>query len=197
MVAPKKRGRVQTPAQRPPRRNEAARQASVSRARANPSPTKPSVEARVQHIVELMARFAWEPGVTDVELAGEWGISASAVRTASAEASRIVRREVATNEVLATEIIMTLRETLQHARTDGTEGRKVLANLARSLADIAGITAPSKVEHSGSVQIELTPPAWAVGALLDVWAATGMPEARQAVERLEARLVEARGQLTQ
>lgn len=52
-----------------------------------PPAERPSVEQRVKHIMELMARDVWETKLIG-QLAQEWELTPSAVRRASAEASR-------------------------------------------------------------------------------------------------------------
>jgi len=49
-------------------------------------------DARVDHIVELMARGEWEGTRTTLALAGEWEVSRGAVSDYAREASGIIRR---------------------------------------------------------------------------------------------------------
>lgn len=59
----------------------------ISRAR-DPHPQLGSALERQRYIVDLMAAKRWERGVTDQELADDWGMAFGSIQHASAEASR-------------------------------------------------------------------------------------------------------------
>lgn len=97
---------------------------------------------RVKHIVELMADLKWTRPMGR-ELAQKWGLSPERVRALSAEASRIVSRDV----MDADHVRATCGAALERIITDfDTSDRKSLVLAISAWAKIAGVEAASKVE---------------------------------------------------
>lgn len=74
----------------------------------------PSVADRVRHIKRMMVEGSWREGVSDHELADEWGLDDSTVRRASAEASRALRF-AAEDENLASRFVAILLNNVNEA----------------------------------------------------------------------------------
>jgi hypothetical protein len=98
------------------------------------------VEQRIQHIVDLMRRGEWVKGETGPELALEWGVSLAVVEDASAESSRVVRREVTDPAKMTEDIAANL-----YARLANADDRDA-AKIADVLSRVVGARAPERHE---------------------------------------------------
>jgi hypothetical protein len=115
---------------------------AVTRARATPTETAGRVEA----IAEQMRTGVWRRGESAVYLASEWGLAVATVEGLSAEASRVVAREVNDPEGLKTEVATVLRENLH--RASRASEYKAVASLADVVTKIVGARAPERHEHA-------------------------------------------------
>jgi hypothetical protein len=109
-------------------------------------PRPETVEGRVEVCMDLMARVVWRAETGD-ELAAAWGLSVSTIRDYSSEASRRLKSLRDPDEV---------RQMLTHSFAEGLriarEDRDVrgLAAVGKAYGDIAGVTAPQRLEHTGA-----------------------------------------------
>lgn len=72
--------------------------AKASTAVATADDTRTTAERRIDEVVEMMTSFRWVPGPSHRALAKTWGVSVSMVEHVAAEASRVVRRLVRTEQ---------------------------------------------------------------------------------------------------
>lgn len=105
---------------------------------------EPQTVSRLRHICSLMRKLKWVTGETCYELAKEWGLSDQRVRELSAEASKIVRRELMSHDHVASTVGAALDKALRHTVEDGDW--RTVASLARVYADASGASAPTRVE---------------------------------------------------
>lgn len=121
-----------------------------------PPPGCPTKEARVNHIITLMARLEWVTGETGPELAEQWGCSPGTVEHDACEASRAVQRQVDPGAVQKT-VMAALHEgiglALDFARSKTVgdrvipgdpKGLAALAHIARTMAVFAPAPAPQR-----------------------------------------------------
>lgn len=116
---------------------------SVTRARAADTP---EMVIRVEHIADMMRTGLWVRGQSAIPLAKEWGVAVATVERYSAEASRVVAREVQDPEALKTEVATVLRENLH--RASRASEYKAVASLADVVTKITGARAPERHEHA-------------------------------------------------
>lgn len=114
----------------------------VTRVRATPTETA----ERVERIAEMMRIGVWVRGDSAPMLAREWGLAVATVEGLSAEASRVVAREVRDPEGLKTEVATVLRENLH--RASRASEYKAVASLADVVTKIMGARAPERHEHA-------------------------------------------------
>lgn len=119
----------------------------VTRARATPADTA----ERVERIVGMMHAGTWERGVSAPELAEEWGLAVATVEGLSAEASRVVAREVTDVELVTETVSATLARTMGKAENAGEFGD--VARIADVWTKILGARAPEKHEHKVAVVV--------------------------------------------
>jgi hypothetical protein len=108
-------------------------------------------EARIQHIEAMMRNFTWRRGLTGRGLAVEWDLCEQRVGELAAEASKRIRQAIMNPEEVNAAVGAALEKALADAMTDGN--LKVVAQLAKTWADISGASAPKKIEHSGGVTL--------------------------------------------
>lgn len=108
---------------------------------------RPPKAERIRTIVGLMAAGRWVTGVTGSNLAGIWNLHPGTVEKDAAEASRIVRAAVASDEDLRARAVLTF-ESIQDLALDKGDLRTAL-EAAKSLVGVADLTIPRKLELSG------------------------------------------------
>ena len=95
----------------------------------------PTVEERVQIIVDLMADLNW-CRQQELRLSEEWGVSGSRVRENAAEASRRVKAAIADPEEIRASIISALARNAREAR------QATRPVMDRSSGDVQMVTVP-------------------------------------------------------
>lgn len=93
-----------------------------------------------------MRRGMWVKGASAGPLAERWGLDEATVRHDSAEASRVVAREVRDPEGMRVEVASVLRENLHKASAVGEF--KAVASLGDVVTKILGARAPERHEHA-------------------------------------------------
>tara|TARA_R110000868_G_scaffold344717_2_gene605835 strand:- start:969 stop:1514 length:546 start_codon:yes stop_codon:yes gene_type:complete len=147
------------------------RAASVTRARARPVAP---VGARVEEVAALMRAMAYRRGSTDRELAAKWKVSLDVAQRITAEASRVVARELRDPDRLA----VTIGTRLEAIMLDGEDRDAV--NAASVAAKLHGLNAAERVEVSQTQPVVLTED-WAAFRLVLLEALRPFPEAHAAV----------------
>lgn len=123
------------------KKGQGTTEAASSHARA-----RPSVAARVDHIVGMMERFEWVRGKSGPELAKLWGVALPTVEGHAAEASR---RVVGDKDEAIRDITVGARRLFLEAVKKGDQkGAKAIGDL---WADIAGAKAPSRQDIAAAV----------------------------------------------
>ena len=113
----------------------------VRRARATPA--APSVVAgRVEEAAALMRSLTYRRGVTDRELAAKWRVALQTVQNITAEASRVVARELRDPD----RVEVTVGTRLEQVVLEGDDRDAVSA--ASVLAKLRGLNAAERVEVS-------------------------------------------------
>lgn len=112
-------------------------------------------EEYIQHICDMMRELTFKRGRTAKDLAKQWGLSVSAVRNMTSEASRIVSREINDPDAVSADVGLALQKTLERALEDD-DRRSVIAG-AKVWADITGATAARKVDVEVGEREEITP----------------------------------------
>lgn len=102
----------------------------------------PKPDERLKRIKRMMVEGEWREGVSDHELAEEWGIDPSTVRHSSAEASRALRNAV-TDEGLAARLVSILLNNVHDARK--AKRYEAVARSVEVAAKILGVDG----EHGG------------------------------------------------
>lgn len=112
-----------------------------------------STELKVARIADMMRGLEWERGVTGKLLAKEWRVGQGWVEKLAAIASRRVRAEFLDDKdhVGATVGAALSRGVLDAARTGDLSA---LARLAKVYADVAGVSAATKVEATVGVSLD-------------------------------------------
>ena len=112
-----------------------------------------SVEARIDHIADLMRTLRWRTGETGRDLARDWCLSEQRVRELAAEASRRVRAEVTDPERVAITVSIALERALAGA-LEAKDWRAV-ATVAKTWGEIVGaIKTPKGMDLWASRSIE-------------------------------------------
>jgi hypothetical protein len=112
-----------------------------------------SVEARIEHIAELMRSLRWRTGETGKVLARQWDLSEQRLRELAAEASRRVRAEVTDPDRVSVSVGVVLESALVGALED--KDWRAVAAVAKTWGEIAGaIKAPRNTEPSPERSIE-------------------------------------------
>lgn len=116
------------------------RRAAVTRAR----PTVP-LAARVEQAAALMRTLKYQRGVTDRELAAAWGVSLATAQGVTAEASRVVARELRDPD----RALSVVGTRLEQVMLTGDDRDAVSA--ASVAAKLLGLNAAERVEvsHAG------------------------------------------------
>jgi hypothetical protein len=111
-----------------------------------------SVEARIEHIAELMRSLRWRTGETGKAFARQWDLSEQRIRELAAEASRRVRAEVTPDRV-SVSVGVPLEAALAGALED--KDWRAVAAVAKTWGEIAGaIRVPKNGEPVPSSAIE-------------------------------------------
>lgn len=114
-----------------------------------------TVVERIDYIAERMRTLTWKRGGDVKKLAAQWGLDRSLIRNYSAEASRIVAREVTDptliQETVGTMLLKALCDAIEDSDTmrgskEGLTARDQIARLGRTWADIAGSMPAQKIE---------------------------------------------------
>lgn len=151
------------------------RKGALTRATEAPPPA-----ARVAAIAEMMRAGHWTRGASDDVLAERWGLDASTVRKAAAEAWRRVCSESDDADGMRPTIAGTLAVAL--AQSAAERSHKSTAQLADTLSKVIGARAAERHEHAVVVAQYEALPAAQKAAWLRERAAGLLAEA----ERLEA-----------
>lgn len=101
------------------------------------------VEARIEHVADLMRSLKFVRGVTYKQLAKDWNLTEQRVREISMEASRRVRLELTDVEGVQLDVCAALSSAMRTAHTAGN--LKAVAAIARAWADITGASARTNV----------------------------------------------------
>lgn len=144
-----------------------ARQTSVTRARG-------PVSSRVEQVAALMRTLAYRRGVTDRELAAEWKVSLDVAQRITAEASRVVARELRDPD----RALAVVGTRLEQVMLTGDDRDAV--NAASVAAKLLGLNAADKLEVSQAQPVVLTED-WAAFRLVLLEALRPFPEAHAAV----------------
>lgn len=152
-----------------------------------PGSHRASTLAHIEEACEDMRNCTFRTGKTIKLYAKKWELSISRVKEITAEASKIVRKELTDPD----RVFSILGPALEEAILDCKSSRdfRQLAQLARVYADITGASAPRKIDHAvsnlqGLTREELLLEAKREMAMLEAVDATGsIVEAPQLVER--------------
>jgi hypothetical protein len=109
-------------------------------------------ELRLEEITNLMRHGEWERGQTDKVFAEVWGVAVSTVESLAAEASRILRRELAEKHEDVDDLKTDLRESFlrlaRKAEAIGTPSAiRAAADALDKAGEYLGIKPPAKVQH--------------------------------------------------
>ena len=96
-----------------------------------------------------MARGAWVTGVTAHEVAAHFGVAVNTAEHDAAEASRIIRDAVGSDDELRAQLIATLQHLI--SMTSNVRQARTAVEAIRVLAGISGAEKPRKVEVAGDV----------------------------------------------
>lgn len=114
----------------------------------------------MKHIVELMLDGKWNVG-SSYALAEMWGIHESTVRKHSAEASRWIVHAFGDPEEVRGRVLAMLEEAARYAREGAAEepvkAGKLLSDIARQHAVLAGVNAPQKLAITDSKGDDIPP----------------------------------------
>ena len=112
---------------------------AVTRARARP---EAPLVSRIEEAAQLMRALAYRRGVTDRELAAKWKVSLATAQGVTAEASRVVARELRDPD----RVEVTVGTRLEQVVLEGDDRDAVSA--ASVLAKLRGMNAAERVEVS-------------------------------------------------
>lgn len=101
---------------------------------------------RLDRIVGMMRSGTFVRGVTAPELAAEWGMTVGSVQNMTAEASRMVLREVTDPDRVKGDVATVLMRTLEKAEAAAEFGD--VARIADVVTKITGGRAPERHEHA-------------------------------------------------
>lgn len=113
-----------------------------------------AVEARIDHIAELMRSLKWRRGDTYKELAKEWALSEQYLRELAAEASRRVRAEITDPDRVTASVGVALEIALEGAV--GDRDWKGVAQVARTWSEIAGAGIKTAPSPTGSLEQQIS-----------------------------------------
>lgn len=153
----------------PSPRTPAATRRAVTRAR----PDAPLV-SRIEQAAQLMRTLKYRRGVTDRELAAEWKVSLATAQGVTAEASRVVARELADPGRLMT----TIGTRLEQVMLEGDDRDAV--NAAAVAAKLHGLNAAERHEVAQVAPVVLSEE-WAALRTVLLDAIRPYPEAYAAV----------------
>lgn len=125
----------------------------VTRARAKAPSDREQKAERIAFIADMMRRLEWKRGKSAPVLAERWGLSVGCVESYSAEARRIVCREVTDPERVRADVSTVLLENLERA-SDAGEFRAV-ASLGDVVTRIVGARSPERIDLSSRSDEEL------------------------------------------
>lgn len=108
-------------------------QRACDKGRKSPAPLPTE---RLKRIKRMMAEGEWRTGVSDLELAEEWGCDDSTVRRSSAEASRSLRNAIE-DSGLAARLLTILLDNITNARRE--RRYEAVVRSCEAVAKIAGI----------------------------------------------------------
>lgn len=129
---------------------------------------------RVAEVAELMRAMTYRRGVTDRELATRWKVALSTAQNITAEAARVVARELRDPD----RAICIVGTRLESIMLDGEDRDAV--NAASVAAKLLGLNAADKLEVSQTQPVVLTED-WAAFRLVLLEALRPFPEAHAAV----------------
>jgi hypothetical protein len=107
-----------------------------------------AVEARIEHIADLMRSLTFVTGKTVRELAQAWGLCEQRVRELSAEASKRVRAEVCAPRAGKRDVMVALDMVIRDGLTPMGD-RKSAVQALKLKADLLGLTPPKRTELTG------------------------------------------------
>ncbi len=110
----------------------------------------------------MMRRGEWRRGESGDVLAKEWGLAPATVRELSAEASRIVSREVTDPDRVKVDVSTILMRDIERASEAASFGD--VARLGDVVTRIVGARVPERVDHR-HVHYEGMPPAQVLDAV--------------------------------
>lgn len=143
-----------------PTREKAPAPLAITATRATPQrPRAPQelADSRVDHIAQRIAGGAWQGRLSAKRLADEWGIALSTVANYVSAAVRSLRLDPERVQEIQADTLGRLTRIAAKAEEAG-ELRAAVSALAER-AKIAGAVAPSRVHHSGSVDVRPIPEA--------------------------------------
>jgi hypothetical protein len=106
----------------------------------------PAVEARIEHIADLMRQLSYKYGSTVPRLAKRWGYTDQYVRLLAVEAGKRVRAELTDPDRVTTTVCAYVEWALETAKENGEV--RAIAPLAKAWAELAG-TLVQKHEVTG------------------------------------------------
>ena len=117
--------------------------------------TKQKREEYIQHICDMMRDLVFKRGRTGKLLAKEWSLPQSTVRNLTAEASRIVSREINDPDAVSVDVGLALRATLERSVED--DDRRHVIAAAKVWSDISGASAAKRIDLDLGDREEATP----------------------------------------
>lgn len=122
--------------------------------------TELTVAQRVKVIAEMMISGQWGP-LKSCDLAAVWGLEESAVRKHAAEASRLIVANMGDPTELKGRLVGMLEEALKCARDgaleDPLKAGKLIVDIVKQHAVLAGVNAPQKVALTDSKGDDIPP----------------------------------------
>lgn len=116
------------------------------------TPQTPDKEARIEAIVGLMSAGQWVTGLTFKQLAKQWGLTPEIVKADSAEASRVIHRQIQADPELKSRLMLTLEGLISRLSTaTDPKSSRVAIEAIRTLGNMCGANAPAKTEVTLSV----------------------------------------------
>jgi hypothetical protein len=110
----------------------------------------------VDHIAKMMRGLTWKRGESVRALSAAWGLCEKRIRELSAEASKVVRAEIADPDTVQTTVCAALDWAIHDAKKRGKH--MAVARAGKVWSDITGATAARKVDvrvGAGEGQVEL------------------------------------------
>jgi hypothetical protein len=118
----------------------------------------PAVEARIEHIADLMRQLSYKYGSTVPRLAKRWGYTDQYVRLLAVEAGKRVRAELTDPDRVTTTVCAYVEWALETAKENGEV--RAIAPLAKAWAELAGTlvqkheVALANAEHMSVEELE-------------------------------------------